>query len=82
MCSQLLVPRPHSPASSSAPGAQKKAGATVITTSGRQRACASSTGRLLNAKLARCSSRVRPLGRRGTHRGQRRISTPPLRSLQ
>ena len=40
------------------------------------------TGRLLKAKLARCSSRVSPLGRRGTHSGQRCSSTPSRRSCR
>jgi hypothetical protein len=61
---------------SNAAGAQKKAGATVYTTCGRQNSWVNKTGRLLMAKLARWTSLFKPLGYRGTHRGHLHTFTP------
>ena len=48
-----------------------------ITSCGRHAACASITGALLSAKLARCRSRFAPLCTSGTHRGQRHTDSEP-----
>jgi len=68
-CSQALAPLRR--ATATAAGAQNRAGSTTHTSCGRQATWASSTGRLLSAKLAKCSSRLTPPGWRGTHCGQR-----------
>jgi hypothetical protein len=59
-------------------GAQTRAGATTITTFGRQKICHNIIGKDETAKLNKCTTRANPLGTLGTQSGQRLIRSYKL----
>jgi len=61
-------------------GAHTIAGATVMTTSGRQNTCRTITGNELMANDSRCRIRLSAPGLEGTQTGARHTSTPRHRS--